>query len=72
MSEQWSGRQSKAALGFVPILLVLVGGGGVGAALAETAGAPGWLGFLVGAVLGYFASRYILRRLFAAMDGPAR
>ena len=67
MAEQWSDRQSKAALGIVPVLLVLLGGG-IGAALAEAAGGPGWLGFLVGAVLGYFASRYILRRMFTALD----
>jgi uncharacterized membrane protein len=49
--------------GYLPILFVVVGGS-IGATMAESIGAFGWVGGIVGAVIGYFSCRTILRAAY--------
>lgn len=52
-----------ALIGLVPLLALLIGAA-LGGCAAVVAGAPGGIGSVVGAVAGFLASRWILRRSF--------
>jgi hypothetical protein len=63
-SERWPRRQGTALLGMVPIVALLAGAG-LGGLVAEAMGVPGWIGAVLGAVGGFFLSRWVLRLWFA-------
>jgi hypothetical protein len=48
----------------VPIVALLAGAG-LGGLVAEAMGVPGWIGAVLGAVGGFFLSRWVLRLWFA-------
>ncbi|MDQ1584803.1 MAG: hypothetical protein QOH80_168 [Actinomycetota bacterium] len=63
-SERWPRRQGTALLGMVPIV-ALFAGVGLGGLVAKAVGVPDWIGALLGAVAGFFLSRWVLRLWFA-------
>ncbi len=58
-------RQLDAVSGFIPVIAIACGGA-LGAALAEIAGLPVLAGVIVFSVLGFFASRFALRRYYGS------
>ncbi len=52
-------------LGLLALVLIL-GGAAAGYAIASTAGAPEWLGQVLGLAVGFAASTYILRRKYGS------
>lgn len=55
--------QRNALIGLVPLLMLLIGIG-VGGTVAVLVGAPEVIGAVAGAMIGFFASRSLLRRSF--------